>query len=256
MAELYKTSRAVVVPQSAQSENVPFIILQYINPEIVFTKMLRDYFPKVDFATLYSKFGNVRIGTVHPFAMLLFQEAMNQKLNTNIFPSITISDSSDTETEDELARGLDEHILVEATVVSLEGYKEAGNLICSDQNMTRLKSAVQDGGKVYARQSTFRATHNVDFNIWSDNKDITALLYDFIKLFIISHIDILHTSGLDCNGTISGRRSGDISIEFGKLLHGANVVVPCTIQESVMLIDLTAEIIGSINTRGNYYKGG
>lgn len=254
MGSIYKSSGAEI---KAQSANIPFIILQYINPEIVFTKMLREYLLKVDFATMYPKFGNVRVGTVHPFAMLLFQEVLGQKLNTNIFPSVTISDSSDVETEDELARGLEEHILTEESVIALQGHKEAGNLICSDSNMTRLVAAVQGGGKVYAKKFNIKVTHNVDFNIWSDNKDITSLLYDFVKLFIVSHIIALHnTFAVDCNGTISGRRSGDISVEFGKLLYGANITVPCTIQEGVMEVDLTSDIISTIRTQGDYHEGG
>lgn len=255
MGKLYKTSRAEVVP----SQTMSFVIMQYVNPEIVFTQMLREYMVKSGFAEMYPNFSNVRIGAVHPFAMLLLQEVLGQDLNTNVFPSITISDSSDNDVDQELSRGFEEFILDEAAVVLMEGHKVAGELVCSDTNFNLLKAAVQNSNKVYAKKFDFRAQHSVDFNIWSDNKDITSLLYDYVKLFIVSHIAELHNRKLDCNGTVSGRRSGDINIEYAKMLYGANVTVPCTVQEAVMLVELGPEIISKVEVQqidGEYHAGG
>lgn len=255
MGNVYKTSRAQITPST---QYLPFIMIKYVNPEIVFTRLLREYFVKTDFKGIYPAFGDVRVGVIHPFALMLMQDVLGQTINTNVFPSITISDSSDVDSEEVIGRGFEEYILTEPGVVKLKGHRDAGELICSDTNFARLEAAVQGGNKVYAKKYDIRARHNVDFNIWSDNKDVTSLLYDYVKLFTVAYSTALRLAEVDIVGTISGRRSGDINVEFSKLLYGSSVVMPCTVEEGVMEVDLGPEIIDEVILQqqgGEYHAG-
>ena len=101
MGTIYKPSRAEVVAATVTEK---IVIAEYENPEVEISKLLQEYFQQIDFSTQYSKFGQVRIGTIHPFALLLFQAVTGKKINVDLFPSITIQDSSDSETFETLAR--------------------------------------------------------------------------------------------------------------------------------------------------------
>jgi hypothetical protein len=127
-------------------------------------------------------------------------------------------------------------------------------VITSASNMTRMKSATAGGKKINGVKHMFRANHNIDINIWGDNKDMVSLIFDLIKHFVISSIDTLHELGIDVNGSLSGRRSGDVNVEFGKLLYGANVTIPTVIQTTSMVVDLPIEEIAAtkINAVGDY----
>lgn len=236
MGSIYKSSRAEVVATTA---NRRIIIAEYVSPEIEICKLLREYFQQIDFATQHPKFGEVRIGTVHPFALLLFQEVSGTKVDVNLFPSITIADSSDSEAFETLAKEYNQFMLDAADVALMKGHVEEGVLKCSDAAMARLETATLSDGKVLAEQTTYSANHSIDLNIWSENRDVVSLLYDLTKGFIISKIAELHGVGVDVlGGPLSGRRSGDVNVEFGRLLYGGNVTMPAVIRTSYMVVNL------------------
>jgi len=257
MGTIYKPSRAEVVAATVTEK---IVIAEYENPEVEISKLLQEYFQQIDFSTQYSKFGQVRIGTIHPFALLLFQAVTGKKINVDLFPSITIQDSSDSETFETLAREYSQFMIDAADVALMEGHVEEGVLKCSTTNMTRLETATLSGGKVLAEQTTYSATHSIDLNIWSENRDAVSLLYDLTKGFIISKIVELHNVGVDVLGTLSGRRSGDVNVEFGRLLHGGNITMQATIRTSYMVVSLAyATPIAKVDVRTyptyHHYEG-
>ncbi len=228
-------------------------IVEYTNPEIVIPRMLQKYLQEIGFSSIYPNFKNVRISAVHPFALLLFQSWHGTKLDLSVFPSITITDSSDSETAPELTMRKTDYVLTDDMVYSILSQVDAGRLIISDENRTRLEAAVADGTtKITAVKYSNRYQHSVDMNIWSDNKDLTSLIYDFCKKFIEGNVVALHNEGLDVINPIAGRRSGDINVEFGHLLYGANLTVALTIETGSMIIDLAQGTIETINLDPNY----
>ena len=254
MGNIYKATYSVI---KASSANTAFIIQSTFNAEKVIVDLLRQYLQETDFSSVYPNFG-VRVGTVHPFAMLMYEDISGQKINVDVFPSITVSDSSESETNTVLSKGFEAVTLAEADVAKMISYKDRGELFCSDANMVRLQNAVKLGN-VYAELLTLRSLHNVDLNIWADNKDITSELYDITRMFVLSKIRDLHKRRVDVSGTLSGRRSGDINVEFGKILYGANVTAPFTAVESVMRVDLAINNISQLKLQqlnGEYHSGG
>jgi len=242
MPEIYKTSNAYIKPSAS---DMPIWIVEACNPEKLIPEKLKEFILEFDFSELYPNFKTVRIGAVHPFALLLFQEVMGQTLNTDVFPSITVSDSSETESFETMGRELTQISMTPADVAEMDGHRAAGRLIVSDSNWARVQAAVASknlAGTMY----TYMGQHNIDINIWSDNKDITSLLYDLIKQFFTVRKGQLHEAGFDIQAAISGRRSGDISMEFGMLLYGANITVPCVIKAPAMLIEVVSTEVGSV----------
>lgn len=231
-------------------------VVEYANPELILPPLLREYFLEVGYSEMYPNFKGVRIGTVHPFALLLFQEVLGQRLDLNVFPSVTVSDTSDTEVFDTLGRDIEDVVFNEEQITQMLGYVDSGQLLLADSGKTALLDAVAGGNVVTGRKVGYRVNHNVDLNIWSDNKDITSLVYDLVKHFIISNIAKLHEEGLDAQSAIVGRRSGDINVEFGSLLYGANITVPITIHTSSTLFDVEYGVIAEVDTvtEPTYYE--
>ena len=245
MGEIFKGSQATIVHPAATRT---IRISEYINPELIFPDLLQGYFLEVGFSSMYPNFSTLRIGAVHPFALLLYQTIKGQELSVNLFPSITVSDSSDTEVSDTLAREENQFTMGAAEVSTLIVYRDEGRILMSDDAVTRLGTATADDGRVVGHKKDIRSRHSIDFNIWSDNKDMTSLIYDLVKHFVVSEILTLHNEyGIDVIDPINGRRSGDINVEFGKLLYGANITVSATINLANMIVDLPEEEIATIN---------
>jgi len=95
MNQIYKSVRAVI---RAADANQRFVyVLDSANPEILLAKVLRDFLATMGYSDIFPNFDNIRVGTIHPFAILLAQEVLDQPKKTNIFPSITIADSASNE---------------------------------------------------------------------------------------------------------------------------------------------------------------
>lgn len=231
------------------------IIAEVRNPEAVLAEALKSYFNDVGFASQYSNFGNIHISAVHPFAMLLLQETLGQQYDMSLFPSITISDSSDTESMPLLDKDTETIELTEDLVQSLNVYIQRGELLASTDAVSRLLAALQSGTEILAKKGTVYIDHQVDFNIWAANKDITSILYDATRLFAVQNKNELRKSNVDVYAGSTGRRSGDINIDFGQLLFGANVNVPIRMRTSVMDIQI-GSIPDQVVVQPTFYSTG
>ncbi len=225
----------------AASGKLPVVVSAILDIETICVKSLNRFFLKSGFSEVYEYFGHVRVSTVHPFALFLFNEIENTAVDLSILPSVTITDSSDTEAMLLLGKEEVSIVLTEAVYQGLKALVAKGDLITSQSNLTKLKTALDAGLVIEGVQKTYRANHIIDFNIWTDNKIMTGNIYDATKLFALNETVHLRENGIDLQGGITGRRSGDINIEFGKLLYGANLSVPCT--ATLNVLEFTMESI-------------
>ena len=224
------------------------IVAELFNPETLLVEELTQWLQdEVKFSQIYANFGRLRVDPVHPFALLLLQEVLGEEVRLDMFPSITISDSSDSETAEMLGKNYQVYALQPADVALIREQADGGRLTVAESAMAAVEEAVNDKGYVAAEHWTYQSQHSLDFNIWSDNKTVTAAVYDLVKLFLVTNSARFHEHGLlDFQAGAGGRRSGDINVEFGKLLYGANVSATCTISLGVMRIDLDMELIEDI----------
>lgn len=246
---IYKTSNAVVRPDPAK---YPVWIVECPNPETLLCNQLKQFFVEMRFAELFPKFGQIRIGNVHPFALLLFQDVMGQKLDLSVFPSITVNDS--TEQENYVTIGRDNELLeiTNEYYAALVGYAASNRLMVAPSSLSYLQAALATG-PVFGVKSSYRGSHRVDINIWTDNKTMTGYIFDMVKALINSKRGELHEAGLDIVENIDGRRSGDISVEFGVLLYGANLTIPITIDAGALRAEINWEIINSVVVDPTYH---
>lgn len=249
MGNLYKPSNASIRVQAA---NYPVWVIEAANPEVILGRMLSAFFLEMRFKDLYPNFGDIRIGTIHPFAMLLFQDVMGEALDLSVFPSITVSDT--TENEDFMTLGHDTFdIPIDALICAdMDGYVQSGKFTVNPTSWGYVKAAVALG-PVVGTKTSYRGQHSIDLNIWTENRDLTSMIYDLVKAFVNSQRNTLHNHGIDIVGALSGRRSGDISVEFGKMLHGGNLTIPAVIDCGAMRIDLSTDVINHINVSPEVY---
>lgn len=253
MAQIFSTTGAQVL---RPDENIPIRVVEYANPEVILPTMIQEYLLEVGFSNLYPNFKHINIGAVHPFAVLLLQTVNGTQLDLSVFPSITISDSSDSEVHSELGRGFENAMYTPSDLAQLLGQVTAGNLIMSDENVVRVQAEIDAGTSIMYTKTAYKAQHSVDMNIWTENKDLTSMVYDLLKHFIMGNIAELHSYGYDMNNPISGRRSGDINVEFGRLLYGANITMSVTIDTASMVLDLPFGEIATITPDPTFYVEG
>ncbi len=247
MAQAFKTSRATVRPANVNQRYI--YIMESENPELPLSRALKSFLETVGYSSIFPNFNRVRVGTVHPFAILLAQEVLGDNQNVNVFPSITIADTNLNVDAEVLADDFRAEVLSPAEVATLDGYRQAGKVFVSDTGWQMVQDAVNEAGSVVGIVKRYHTSHSLDFNIWSENKEITSFLFDMVCHFVTQERTNVHNNeGLDL-AQISGRRSGDINLDFGKLLYGANVSVSMSMNHEAILIDTGVSTIGEVDTK-------
>ncbi len=236
-------SNATVVQSPA---NRPIRIVSSDNPEVILVDYLKEYLEEVGYASMFPNFQNLRIGNVHPFALTLLQEVMGQKIQTDVFPSITVADSTDSSINQTLNLDMIDVKIDKLAWGDLMEARTAKKIHIADENVIRIE-AVLDSQDVYGTKFTQYENHTFDFNIWGENKDVVSFLFDVVKQFLVSNINQFKEDGITMQGEITGRRSGDINVEFSKLLYGANISVQAMSKTTSLVIQLPVDFISVIN---------
>lgn len=194
------------------------------NPEDVLIKGFVTYLADTGYADAYPNFDNINVGAVHPFALLLFQEFNGESYSLDVFPSVTVSDSSMSESDDVLSDNRRDIIIDKDVVVWLESKKKSGEFFLSDGNLALLKTATDAGAEITGVLRELTRRHMINFSIWSANREITSLLFDMVQGFILDQKTALKQK-VDMR-EISGSRTGDVNFDFGEMLFGATISLP------------------------------
>jgi hypothetical protein len=236
------------------TNNSPVIILNYANVETLIAKLLVKYFRDMDFPSIFNNFGNLNISNSHPFAAILYTELAGQEPQVNsMFPSITINDSSDSQDDIELGSAYEEFVLYEKDYLNIKNKVEQNLITCSDTGLERLRIHFENNNSAAAYKNTVRSKNQIDFNIWSENKEVTSFLYDTCKQFMYLYNKDLKKEGIKFMGNMSGRRSGDYNMDFGMLLYGANLTVPISYDQSGLVVDVKIHEIDSIEISPDFH---
>jgi hypothetical protein len=244
--QIFKTVRAEVIPADANQRYI--YVLDSENPEATLAKELRNFLKTVGYSDIFPNFDNIKVGTIHPFAILIAQEVLGQSQNVNQFPSITIADTQVSEDAEMLADDYSAHAFSQEEIAVLDGYRQGGEVFASDSGWAKIETKVATG-EIIGIIRRYHTAHTLDFNLWTENKDITSFLFDMICHFVTQERANIHeTQGIDM-AQISGRRSGDINLDFGMLLYGANVSVSASMDHTATLFDTGVSSIDEIDTQ-------
>jgi len=247
MGNIYKTSRAEVRPVAANDRFI--YLLESENPEIKLAREVRDFLQTVGYSQLFPNFDNIRVGTVHPFAILLSQEVLGQSQSTNVFPAVTVVDSTMQEDVEVMGDEYTAAIWSEEDIVNMGGYRDAKEVFCSDAGWAKVLARVAATGSIVGITKQYHTSHSIDFNVWSESKEVTSFLFDMVAHFVTQkRIDLHNVDGYDLSG-IQGRRSGDINLDFGTLLYGSNITVTLAMNHRATVFDTSLTSIASIDTQ-------
>lgn len=241
---IYKTSRAVICAEDTTRRTVYALDAQ--NPETVLAHELRAFVEQMGYSEIFPNFDHLRIGVVHPFAIILAQEVLEQPKTTGIFPSVTIADSNASEDSPVLSNDMFSFMYTAQEVAVLDGYRQAKEIFISDSGWAKILSTVKAKGRIAGTKRSYRTKNTLNFNIWSENKDITSFLYDTVGHFLTQRRMAIHSQYAIDIGAISGGRTGDINLDFGMLLYGANIQVGITMLHEAVLFDTAVDAVSEM----------
>lgn len=255
MGTIYKTSRSNVIVSSANQRYIYMVEAE--NPELKIADYLRNFLVTLGYSEIYPNFDNIRIGTIHPFAILLAQEVTGTGTvdSNDVFPSVTVADSNIDEDAEVISNNYGEAVLDAEKIEWLNGLRQAKELFVSDDGWTSIKNALTSKGYVIGIEKQYHTSHMIDFNIWTENKEVTSFLFDTVCHFITQKRNDIHNElGYDF-AKLGGRRSGDINLDYGRILYGANVSLSMSMNHRAWLIDTNVSTIGDIDTQTlpNYF---
>ena len=211
---------------------------------------------KVGFDNLLPNFRGVRVGAEHPFTMFLYDETQGNDHDWNVLPSITLTDSAEDETLDTLGIGYESEqigpqYLGELLSSLFNPSDNTGYLVTSPLNVTNLQNAVNAGNVLQATRRWMTQRHTIDIDIWAENKNVTSLLFDLVNTCFLDIMDQLHLVGIDFIG-ISGRRSGDFNLDFGRLLWGSSLTFNAFIRVGMIEVDLNTVYLKNIDVNPTF----
>lgn len=232
-------------------------IMGYENPEDVLAEYLKPYLEEIGFSSMFPKFKSVRVGSVHPFALFLYSQVGGDVNLNNLFPSITISDTSENDGSlDTLGHERYHTTLSRETWEHFKYYRNNNmGIWISDENVANIDAAFGVIDPLPVVELRYQEAHNIDFSIWADNDNISSFLFDVVKRFLKEKaVQLQNDKGYVLTGNVSGRRSGDINVDFGRLLYGANVSASMNVPQSGLEIDVTVGTIEKVNVQGARFQ--
>jgi hypothetical protein len=256
MSSLFETSSVSIIALADVEPGVQ--IVEYKNPEVILPRLIQQYLQDFDISNIHPNFPVVRVGNTHPFVMLLNQEMNNAQFDLSLFPSITVIDNSTSQIAMEIGNSRSVGVIRndDDTGIWLRFKKSIldGAFLTSPQNLITIESELSVKHVINYISTGYITSSAVDINIWSENKDYTSELYDITKQYFIDNKTVLDINyGLQLVEGINGRRSGDINLDFGKILYGANITVPLNIQHHSYSFDVTDVLIKSVELASPTY---
>jgi len=218
-------------------ENEPVVITELLNPEKYVTQYLGEYLKYCGFASQYPNFRSIRIGSAHPLIRLAFSMLEDQPVNVELFPSITVVFADESEGAVMLGRNQSSILWSEADFIKVENLRNQGALYISDANLARVHAALVQSHQIMGIQYLTTWEGMLTLDIWSENRDITLVLYDLVKGFLPLYKDRLSQLGFAI-GAIRGSGAVNVNMEFGKILYGAAVSTSISAQGYTCMLQL------------------
>lgn len=136
-------------------------------------------------------------------------------------------DSYGSETEEELGRAYEDGV---ASASQIQEWASSRRVLVSNEQIQTLGSS-----QVPYKKWSIRSMRTLNFDIWGENHDLVSRLYDMVESFAVVTTDTDESFVL--HGSITGKRSGDVNVEFGTVLYGAMVSVPLIVSRDVLELD-------------------
>jgi len=185
---------------------------------------------------LFPHHSPVRVEATHPFARINAAKIAGQAEPAGLFPSVTVSVTSETDAEQLLAFSNQVATVTEAIIQGWIGL-EAHQRLLSKARLQQLLAAAQGkGGQVFAEVKTRHFTQQVAFSVWSENDAVSDSLYYATKAFIEQNLETFSDAGME-NLALSGSPNGIYSVDTGRVLYGGELMLSGTNRTEAYYID-------------------
>ncbi len=193
--------------------------------ELILVEQLRNHiFNEVRVGEIFEQFPNMRISSVHPFAYLLDQQINSVSLPADLFPSVTITDDSDTKDHQaDMATLEEDNEVVAADVATIAIDDKAVKYIIAPVALAKLRELTATG-KAYATGATQRRRTSIVVEVWAQNQIVKNRIYDIVRNWFIGFGRFKLYQELEIlidEASISGQKSGNYNFDFGYMLHGS-----------------------------------
>jgi len=235
-----------------------YVINIIADVEAIMIAALGDHLvDEVHFKDIYPNFGNVRVSGVHPFSILLEQQITQSTVKVNLFPSVTLIQSTDGKNPaiPHLMQYKDVEITA-AEVADITANRD--KYIISDVDLAALVVATQGDAIVYASGTITYMRGNFVAEIWSNNLEVKSRLYDVVRNFLLGmwKYTLNETYQVKLSDEIRGEKSGLYNYDFGKVLYGGVLRFDADYTTIQWLADTdVSALTGIIHSEGEIDRG-
>ena len=238
-----------------------YFLNRAFNTEQAIVALIESYMERLDVDELYKNF-HISVTNEHPFANMLIDSNMR---SADVFPSIVVSSQNDVKTGDMVGMpvqsqlvsltkpDIDDIVDVYETV-TIKGKDKRRQIpglsaVAADTTITALKEACDKApmGEVYGFSQVIRRTDSISVEIWSDNAQLKNELYDALKLYVSTSLDLILQNKYKAFAvsvgeyTVKGERGNNFNFDFDVPLYGAVINFEVDYASEQILIDTELE---------------
>lgn len=215
-----------------------FTLIEKDTSSSVIIDDLDKYFKdEIGFGDAYSNFGDITVGSDHPFARALMSFKNDQNLPDNLFPSVTITKSTESTHSRDVMGKPKRYILTDDLIAQFEALDPKKRLF-STERLEALRTAydaLPADYNMFVRETFSLETFKLIFSVWVDHHEVKNDMYEMVKEYVKGRAE-LFTNELCFNEiTWSGEKDGLFNLDFGITLYGAIVTMNAS-QERVSYV--------------------
>jgi hypothetical protein len=198
--------------------------------EEIIVRDLREYL-HVDarINEIYPKFSGVNVTQEHPFAQLTAQEIAGQIIPVEVFPCIVVMDLNASRDPGAVYGAAPADATIGATAVA-EIAANRDDWVISDDTLAVLQAATATpGSTIQVQRSGVQHSASLAFEIWADSAKVKNVLYYTVFAYLLStRRAALRQRNVGIREEqVSGEKTGVYNFDFGMMLHGGMIRVPC-----------------------------
>lgn len=232
------------------------VLIEAVVVEELLVKKLKEWFRKMDWSSIYPNHP-IRINNEYPWVPYINETTGDVDIPEGddqgaLFPSITVVTQSDMKSPQEINVTPEDNMMLADDFTTLKADITAypDKYMVSSDAISIIDTYFETSEELAYRSIPFRKRDNVQFDIVSDtNTDIKNRIYDALIAFLTGPENMVmrEEQGVYIlENTVSGSRSGEYNVEFGRTLHGCTIAFQVDYVVGTTFFDIDAEVVDSV----------
>lgn len=198
----------------------------------------------------------IRFGNEYPWVPYISEDSGNVDLSEAqeaLFPSVTVLSNSDSKSPNDI------FVNIEAVGLTQTDWNDQkadilsrpDDYMISQEAIAEIDAYFAGGATaLYGTFMKYQRRDNVTFDIVTDGyTDIKNRIYDALSTYLEMQkkVELYKSRGINIiESSVSGSRSGEYNVEFGRTLHGCSINFQVDYVTSSTFFDLDAETINDV----------